>query len=41
MLLGASAGFKTMRALFDRLNEVPSVKLMPTQSSAPVATASP
>ena len=33
--------FRTMRALLDRLNEVPSVKLMPTRPSAPVATASP
>ena len=33
--------FKTMRALFDRLKEVPSVKLIPTLPSAPVATASP
>ena len=33
--------FKAMRALFDRLNEDPSVKLTPTRPSAPVATTSP
>ena len=33
--------FKAMRALLDRLNEVPSVKLIPTRPSAPVWTTSP
>ena len=33
--------FKAIRALFERLNDVPSVKLMLSRPSAPVATTSP